>query len=95
MFLMVVILTGVRWNLSVVLTCISFIARDGAFFLVFAIWISSFEKVQFSSVTHFFIGSLIWGEFSFLSSLYILFISPLSDVGLAKIFSHSWVASSI
>jgi hypothetical protein len=26
------ILTGVRWNLSVVLICISFIARDGEHF---------------------------------------------------------------
>jgi hypothetical protein len=54
-----------------------------------AIWISSFEKVLFSSVAHFFIGSLIWEEFSFLSSLYILVISPLYDVWLANIFSHS------
>jgi hypothetical protein len=36
------------------------------FFICFlAIWISSFEKFLFSSVAHFFIGSLIWGEFSF------------------------------
>jgi hypothetical protein len=45
-----------------------------------AIWTSSFEKVLFSSVAHFFNGSLILGEFSFLSSLDILVISPLSDV---------------
>jgi uncharacterized membrane protein len=57
-------------------------ARDGEhFFYVFlAIWISFLEKVLFSSVAHFFIGSLIFGEFSFLSSLSILVISPLSDV---------------
>jgi hypothetical protein len=55
----------------------------------FAIWISSFEKVLFNSLAHSFIGSLIFGEFSFLNSLYILVISPLSDVWLAKIFSHS------
>jgi type IV secretory pathway TrbL component len=57
-------------------------ARDGEhFFMCFLdIWISSFEKVLFSSVAHFFIGSLFFGEFSFLSSLYILVVSPLSDV---------------
>jgi hypothetical protein len=72
----------VRENLSVVLICISFMARDGEhFFMCFlAIWISSFEKVLFSSVAHFFIDSLIFEEFSFLSSLYILVISILSDV---------------
>jgi hypothetical protein len=63
-------LTGVRWNLSVVLICISFMVKDGEHFFMYvlAIWISSFEKVQFSSIAHFFIGSLILGEFSFLSS---------------------------
>jgi hypothetical protein len=81
----------VRWNLSVVLISISFMARDGEhFFMCFlVIWISSFEKVLFSSVVHFFIGSLIWGEFSFLNSLYILVISPLSDVYLANTFFYS------
>jgi hypothetical protein len=81
----------VRWNLSVVLSCISFMARDGEhFFMCFlAIWIYSSGKVLFSSVAHFFIGSLILGEFSFFSSLYILVISLLSDIWLANIFFHS------
>jgi hypothetical protein len=53
-FLMIVILTGVRWNLSVVLTCISFLARDVEhFFMCFlAIWTSSFEKTLFSLFAH-------------------------------------------
>jgi hypothetical protein len=81
-FLMKAILTAVRWSLSVVLICISFLARDDEhFFMCFlAIWISSFEKFLFSSVAHFLIGSLVLGEFSFLSSLNILVISPLPDV---------------
>jgi hypothetical protein len=66
-FLMIAILTGEKWNLSVVLICISFMARNGErfFMCIFAIWISSFEKVLFSSVAYFFIGSLIWWEFRF------------------------------
>jgi hypothetical protein len=80
-FLMIAILTRVRWNLSVVLICISFMSKDGEhFFMCFlAIWISSFEKVLFSSVAHFFIGSLILQSL-FLSSLYILVSSHLSDI---------------
>jgi type IV secretory pathway TrbL component len=56
----------VQWNLSVVLICISFMARDSEhFFMCFlAIWTSSYEKVLFSSVVHF-IGSLIFGSFFF------------------------------
>jgi hypothetical protein len=34
-FLMIATLTGMRWNLSVVLICISFMARDGEHFFHF------------------------------------------------------------
>jgi hypothetical protein len=90
-FLMINILTGLRRNLSVVLICISFMARDGEpFFMHFlVIWISSFGKILFSSAAHFFIASSIWGEFSFSNFLYILVISSLPDVQLANIFFHS------
>jgi hypothetical protein len=68
---------GVRWNLSVVLICIYFRARDGEhffmFFLLFEfLLLKKFCLVQLSI----FIGSLILRQFSFLSSLYILVISP-------------------
>jgi hypothetical protein len=52
-----------------------------AFFMCFqAIWTSSFEKVLFSSLAYFFIGSQVLGEFSLLCSLYILVIGHLSYV---------------
>jgi hypothetical protein len=72
-------------------------ARDGEhFFMCFlAIWISFFEKVLFSSVAHFLIGSLILGDFSFLSSLYILVISPLSHYSQQKFSPTMWVVSSV
>jgi hypothetical protein len=46
-------------------------------------------NVPFSSVAHFFTGSLIFEEFTFLSFIFFLAIDPLSYVQLANIFSHS------
>jgi hypothetical protein len=58
-------------------------------FFLLTIWTFSFEKTMFSSFAHFFIGSLIFVQFSFLCSLYILVIYSLSEVQLAKFFSQS------
>jgi hypothetical protein len=56
-FFMVVILTGMRWTLSVVLIGISFMGRDCEHFFMFfflTIWTSFFEKALFSLVAHFY-----------------------------------------
>jgi hypothetical protein len=85
------ILTGVRWNLTVALICISLMTKDvEAFFRYFsAIRVPSVENSVFSSILHFKIGLFGSLESSFLSSLYKLDISSLSDVGLVKIFCKS------
>jgi hypothetical protein len=44
-FLMVAILTGMMWNHSMVLICISFMAREHFVIIFLAKWTSSFEKV--------------------------------------------------
>ena len=46
---------------------------------------SSCENSLFSSVPHFLMGLFVSLGSTFLSSLYILDISPLSDLGMVKI----------
>jgi len=89
-FLLMAILTGVRWYL-IILICTSLIMRCWASFHVFISHLCVFfgEMSVLGVFSHFLIGLFVFLVLSCMSCFYVLEVKSLSAVSFAIIFSHS------